>query len=283
MSDRFFQATVLLTVLFLTGCSSQIAVKKPNFALGKYIVRPGDTIESVAYRYDLHPDDLRARNNLNGGSSLVPGSLLVIRGAAPTREESKTASLSSAQRNTVTVPAPAVNRPLKKHVETVVMPASVRYADETEEIIETVEFEPQTPAMAPIKPAIKKSAAAKNGWIWPASGTVARGFQPNVVNRQGLDIAGRRGEAVVAAADGTVVYSGQDLASHGKLVILRHKDNVLSAYSFAKELYVQEDEVVQAGDAIAGLADTDAESAILHFEIRKDGKPVNPLNYLPKR
>ena len=282
MSDRVFQAAVFLTAIFLAGCSSQIAMKKPNFALGKYVVRPGDTIESVAYRYNLNPNELRARNNLNGGSALVPGSLLVIRGSAPKADSTKVASMASPRQNTLTVPSPVVSRPVKQ-VETVVMPASVRYADEAEEIIETVEFEPQQQKMAPIKPAVKKNTASKNGWIWPASGTVARGFQPNVVNRQGLDIAGRRGEAVVAAADGTVVYSGQDLASHGKLVILRHKDNVLSAYSFAKELYVQEDEVVQAGDAIAGLGDTDAQSAILHFEIRKDGKPVNPMNYLPKR
>lgn len=282
MSDRVFHAAVLLTAVFLVGCGGQIAMKKPNFALGKYVVHPGDTIELVAYRYNLNPDELRARNNLNGGSALVPGSLLVIRGAAPVADESRVASVEPVRRNTMTVPTPAVSRPVKQ-VETVVMPASVRYADEAEEIIETVEFEPRQQTMSPIKPAVKKSPASRNGWIWPASGTVARGFQPNVVNRQGLDIAGRRGEAVVAAADGTVVYSGQDLASHGKLVILRHKDNVLSAYSFAKELYVQEDEVVQAGDAIAGLGDTDAQSAILHFEIRKDGKPVNPMNYLPKR
>ena len=276
MSDCLFRAVVVLIAASLAACSSQVPMQKPNFALNKYVVRPGDTIELVAWRYGLTPDQLRARNRLSGGSALEPGTLLVISG--PVKPKAK---VQVAKNKRVVVPTPVASQPVRQ-VETVVLPASVKYV-EAEEIIESVEFEKSANKVAAIKPAIKKRTVSEDGWVWPANGAVARGFQKNVVNRQGLDIAGRRGEDIVAAADGTVVYSGQDLASHGKLVILRHKNNVLTAYSLAKTLFVQEDDVVQAGDAIASLGDTEDQSAILHFEIRKDGEPVNPMKYLPKR
>lgn len=280
MSDRYHQAAIVLSAAVLAGCAGQLPVNKPVFALDKYIVRPGDTIEAVAYRYGLSSDELRARNNLSGGSALKAGTLLSINGKSSTLPQPAVAAVSHDSRSVV-VPNAIVQQPVRQ-VKTVVMPASARIV-EREEIVETVEFEKPTKKISGIKPSIKKSTVSADGWTWPASGAVARGFQPNVVNRQGLDIAAKGGEDIVAAADGTVVYSGQDLASHGKLVILRHENNMLSAYSFAHELYVQEDEIVRAGDAIASLGDTDEQSAILHFEIRKDGKPVNPIKYLPNR
>ena len=284
MSDRRCSAVVALLCIALSACASNLPLRKPNFALDKYIVRPGDTVESVAYRYRQDPDALRAANGLSADSALVPGSRLVTGKAvyrrmaqqSPQRHVAQQArtAVSSVAPQTVVVPAAMRRQPVP---ETVVVPASARVAD-NEEIIETVRFDPPV-----AKPAVRKPVASASGWIWPTSGDVARGYQANVVNRQGVDITAKRGEAVLAAADGKVVYSGQDLASHGKLVILKHKNNVLSAYSYAQELYVKEDELVKAGDAIASVGDGEERSSILHFEIRKNGNPVDPLTYLPKR
>lgn len=281
MSLRHFYTAIALGCVVLSGCSTgSVAVRKPIIELDKYVVRPGDTVESVAYRYRLSPNDLRSINRLSGGSLLRPGLRLTI--AEPAVVMANQAGVQRSR--TVVVPAPVVSRQPVTRVEAVkavVVPASVRPVVK-EEIIESVEFEkPRKVAAKMPKPA--PVVVSKSGWVWPAGGAVARGFQPHVVNRQGLDIAARSGEDVVAAADGTVVYSGKDLASQGKLVILRHKGNVLSAYSLADELFVQEDEVVRAGDTIAGLGRGENKSSILHFEIRKEGKPVNPLSYLPKR
>ncbi len=276
MSTCRIRAVAILLGVLSVSCAGQLPVKSPNIALDKYIVRPGDTVELVAYRYRMHPDELRAINNLSGGSLLSPGLRLSI--SRPAKIKRKTVAKRA---NPIIVPKPVIERATQA-VQPIVLPSGSRVAKK-EEIIETVEFEPKRKKKHVPSPNTRQYHASVNGWVWPTSGSVARSFQPNVVNRQGLDITARAGEEVVAAADGTVVYSGQDLASHGKLVILRHNDNVLSAYSLAKELFVQEDELVRAGDAIASLDDRDNQSSILHFEIRKNGKPVNPLNYLPKR
>ncbi|MDO6459549.1 peptidoglycan DD-metalloendopeptidase family protein [Granulosicoccaceae sp. 1_MG-2023] len=279
MSQRLRHSVLLLGCLALAGCAGTGSARKPSFAYDKYITRPGDTVESVAWRYKLTPDELRARNRLTGGSILPPGMQLVIAAPvvattapqAPVARTESVAVVNTARRE----PAVVQREPLAQ----VEIPASVRKAPR-EEVIETVEF--VEPAKRADTSAVKKQQKTANGWMWPASGQIARGFQPNVVNRQGLDITVASGEDIVAAADGTVVYSGQDLASHGKLVILRHDNNLLSAYSMADELYVKEDETVRAGDAIASLK-RDQGSSMFHFEIRKNGNPVDPVTYLPKR
>lgn len=119
------------------------------------------------------------------------------------------------------------------------------------------------------------------GWNWPALGQITREFDLREINRQGLDIDAGPGAGVQAAADGEVVYSGRDLASYGNLVILRHEDNFLSAYSKVSDIFVKENQKVKAGDLIAVVGDEQSDSTELHFEIRRNGEPVNPVDYLP--
>ncbi len=119
------------------------------------------------------------------------------------------------------------------------------------------------------------------GWNWPAVGQITREFDLREINRQGLDINAGPGAGVQAAADGEVVYSGRDLASYGNLVILRHEDNFLSAYSKVSDIFVKENQKVKAGDLIAVVGDAQSDSTELHFEIRRNGEPVNPVDYLP--
>ncbi len=125
--------------------------------------------------------------------------------------------------------------------------------------------------------------ATRNGWRWPIAGEVVRDYAPDKVNGQGIDIAGIPGQEVHATADGTVIYAGRDLSDSGNLVIIRHSDEVLSTYSHARDLYVTENDTVRGGDPIASLGVNSNRESVLHFGVRKSGKPVNPKGYLPNR
>jgi lipoprotein NlpD len=110
---------------------------------------------------------------------------------------------------------------------------------------------------------------------------VLQGFDEQ--RNKGLDLGGKAGDAVLAAADGRVVYAGSALRGYGNLVILKHNSTFLSAYAHNQTLLVKEDQVVKRGQKIAEMGSTDAERVQLHFEIRRDGKPVDPARYLPAR
>ena len=119
------------------------------------------------------------------------------------------------------------------------------------------------------------------GWIWPAKGAVVAEFDE--VKNKGLDIGGTAGEPVVAAADGKVVYAGAGLRGYGNLVILKHNNTFLSAYAHNQALMVKEDQTVKKGQKIAEMGNSDADRVKLHFEVRRQGKPVDPAKYLPAR
>ncbi len=118
------------------------------------------------------------------------------------------------------------------------------------------------------------------GWSWPAQGKVVTNYDANTPGRQGLKIAGQRGQAIMAARDGEVVYSGTGLSGYGRMVILRHDSNVLSAYGYLAETGVQEGQRVKRGQQIAKMGISPQNIAALHFETRKQGKPVNPYGYI---
>lgn len=141
------------------------------------------------------------------------------------------------------------------------------------------------PAGKVVKPAADTSnlPAQVAGWRWPLEGKVINGFSlKNPINK-GIDIAGKSGDKVVAAADGVVVYAGGNLRGYGKLVIIKHSDNYLSAYGNNRRLLVKEGDKVSAGKAIARVGSSASDQEMLHFEIRRDGKPENPLSYLPTK
>ena len=119
------------------------------------------------------------------------------------------------------------------------------------------------------------------GWIWPASGALLAGFDE--AKNKGLDIGGKAGDAVVASADGRVVYAGAGLRGYGNLIILKHNNTFLTAYAHNQLLLVKEDQSVKRGQKIAEMGNSDAERVKLHFEIRRQGKPVDPAKYLPAK
>ncbi|MDH5286423.1 MAG: peptidoglycan DD-metalloendopeptidase family protein [Betaproteobacteria bacterium] len=137
---------------------------------------------------------------------------------------------------------------------------------------------PPAPAVAP--PSAIAADDESLDWIWPAKGKIVTGFSDNA-NLKGIDIAGTAGQPVVASAAGRVVYAGTGLRGYGKLVIVKHNDKFLTAYAHNREILVKEGQQVARGQKIAEMGNTDADQVKLHFEIRRLGKPMDPLKYLP--
>jgi len=126
-------------------------------------------------------------------------------------------------------------------------------------------------------------ARSASGWSWPANGAVIGLFSSNNSLNKGIDIAGELGQPVFAASDGAVVYAGSGLRGYGELVIIKHNDTYVSAYGHNRRLLVREGQQVKAGQTIAEMGSTGTDRVKLHFEIRRQGKPVDPQQYLPKR
>ena len=120
-------------------------------------------------------------------------------------------------------------------------------------------------------------------WRWPVEGPLLSTFSSTDVSRRGIDIGGKSGQAVFAAAGGYVVYAGSGLRGYGNLVIVKHNETFYSAYAHNQLVVVKENEKVKSGQHIADMGKTGTDRVMLHFEIRKDGKPIDPLRYLPKR
>jgi lipoprotein NlpD len=138
-----------------------------------------------------------------------------------------------------------------------------------------------TPAPIPVPSPTTSANDEGLGFAWPASGSVVAGFDE--AKNKGLDIAGKAGDPVLAAADGQVVYAGAGLRGYGNLIILKHNNTFLTAYAHNQALLVKEDQKVRKGQKIAEMGKTDADRVKLHFEIRRQGKPVDPAKYLPAR
>ena len=143
---------------------------------------------------------------------------------------------------------------------------------------------PAKPAAEPApKPAAAPAAEPKDAeaieFVWPARGKLRAGFSEPT--SKGLDIGGKPGDPVVAAAPGRVIYIGTGIRGYGKLIVIKHDNNFNSVYAHNREILVKQDQQVARGQKIAELGDTDADTPKLHFEIRKSGKPVDPAKYLP--
>ncbi|MDP9045752.1 MAG: peptidoglycan DD-metalloendopeptidase family protein, partial [Pseudomonadota bacterium] len=138
-----------------------------------------------------------------------------------------------------------------------------------------------TPAAAPAAPAATREGDENVNWGWPSTGAVIAPFDEGKV--KGLSIGGKAGDPVLAAADGRVVYAGSGLRGYGNLIILKHNNTYLTAYAHNQVLLVKEDQTVRRGQKIAEMGSTDSDTVKLHFEIRKQGKPVDPARLLPPR
>ncbi|MBI3574052.1 MAG: peptidoglycan DD-metalloendopeptidase family protein [Gammaproteobacteria bacterium] len=215
-------------------------------------VRTGDTLYSIAWESGRDYRELAEWNRIAPPYVIRPGQVLRLY-----------PSSGSASR-----PAPrSEQKPAPKPEASTALDKTARKKSAT-----------QKPETASTKP-----MAAKFGpWSWPADGNVVERFAPNGSNK-GIGIAGKKGQAVHAAAPGTVVYQGSGLRGYGELIIIKHDADFLSAYAHNNKVLVKEGNVIRRGQKIAEMGDSGTDRVKLHFEIRHRGTPVDPLAYLPKK
>ena len=262
--------SVLLTGALLVGCSSspkggvQVVDRdgkgssrqsqRQPASSGQYVVQRGDTLYSIAFRFGWDWKTLAARNG-------IPAPY-VIRSGQIIRFGSSSAVAQARSSAPVTRSAPAV--PVITQVQAPAKPIQNQ---------------------APARPVavVTTPPPSTAGWGWPAKGAVIGRFSSNGSLNKGIDIAGELGEPVFAASDGAVVYAGSGLRGYGELIIIKHSDTYVSAYGHNRRLLVREGQQVKVGQSIAEMGSTGTDRVKLHFEIRRQGKPVDPLQYLPRR
>ena len=251
-------AATLLTVLMLAalpfgliGCGGGLApvdnLRYGPTPPGHYRVRSGDTLSQIAERKRVRMSSLVSWNALGDPNQIVVGQLLRVEppaGAAVARR-------SAGGRSRRAAGGTAAAQPVKT-------------------------------VTTPSKPAGSLAAASGINWQWPVQGKVAQGFRPGDRTRQGIRINAREGTPVRAAAAGSVVYSGSGLKGYGNLIIVKHNSRYLSAYAFNRRLLAREGDRVARGQTLAESGRAPNGRNLLHFEIRRDGSAVDPLQYLPR-
>jgi lipoprotein NlpD len=228
---------------------------------GYYTVKPGDTLIRIGLDTGQSNKDITRWNALDNPNKIEVGQ--VLRVVPPLAGE--TAVVAKPLATAAMTPAPATPAAAPAPAKAASAPPAATNS---------------TPAAAP---AAASTAGGEDdlGWIWPGNGAVIAGFDE--VKNKGLDIGGAAGDAVVAAAEGRVVYAGSGLRGYGNLVILKHNNTYLTAYAHNQTLLVKEDQTVKKGQKIAEMGSSDADRVKLHFEVRRQGKPVDPAKYLPAK
>ena len=240
-----------------------------------YTVRKGDTLLRIALDHGQNYRDLVAWNNLRDPDDIKVGQ--VLRVAEP--EGKKTAGVTT---QPVPMPPPATQPPRKTTPRADKKPYSeTNVAEAQKEAAPRVEpAPPPAPAVA-AAPSVTATDDDKLSWMWPSDGRIIATFDEG--RNKGIDIAGRMGQQVVAAGAGKVMYAGSGIRGYGNLVIVKHSNSLLSAYAHNRKIVVKEGDNVAKGQVIAEMGDSDAELVKLHFEIRQQGKPVDPSRFLPGR
>lgn len=247
---------ILIACIALVACSSNVPLapisdrqQPPSSKLNSHRVSVGETLYSIAWRYSIDYKTLARHNGISGDYTIYPGQLLRL-------DVHNAKSAVKARKQTVKAESPPQR------------PQSTRAINKTV-----------------ISPS-KKGSQTDNKqlhWRWPASGKLLATFSSKNGLNKGIDIAGKLGEPVSSAGPGYVVYAGSGLRGYGKLLIIKHNEKFLSAYAHNRRLLVGEGDAVKAGQKIAEIGSSGTDRNKLHFEIRRDGKPIDPLRYLPKR
>ncbi len=230
---------------------------KPGF----YTVRSGDTLIRIGLDHGQSSRDLARWNSLDNPNRIEVGQVLRVvppAGAAAVAKAVPQSSVSSAPTPALAPLPPAADKPAPQAAAAASAPAA-----------------PASSAAPAVSP------EDDIAWIWPSSGPVLAGFDE--VKNKGLDIGGAAGDPVLAAADGRVVYVGAGLRGYGNLIILKHNNTYLTAYAHNQTLLIKEDQTVRKGQKIAEMGSSDSDRVKLHFEVRRQGKPVDPSKYLPPR
>ncbi|MGH8761825.1 MAG: peptidoglycan DD-metalloendopeptidase family protein [Nitrosospira sp.] len=264
-----------------------------------YIVQKGDTLYSIALNHGIDQKDLAQWNNIQDPGAIHIGQQLSLSSPFPVAQPSLFPLPEPVLPPSAGMAPNAVPPFEEKHMANTdklkVEPKAFKLPY-SEQAVALLKGGADVPPMAILKadPAAEKKADAGTGpvppvaealrdddrieWIWPVKGKVLEGFSEST---KGIDIAGKSGQPVSASAAGKVVYSGAGLRGYGKLIIIKHNPTYLSAYAHNDKLLVKEGQTVAKGQKIAEMGSTDTNLVKLHFEIRKNGKPVDPLKHLP--
>ena len=234
--------TSLLLATLVAGCASPTPPGEQKRGAGWYTVKRSDTLYSIAWRYGLTSEQLADWNNIDVNAPIHPGQRL---------------------------------RLVKPHGYTAP-------AESTGATVAQNKKQPTTGKSSSSSKSTPMTTIDPGKWVWPTTGKPRNTFLASQLDRRGVDIAGKLGQSVVAAADGKVVYSGNGLAGYGNLIIIKHSETYLSAYAYCRERLVEEGMSVKAGRQVATMGEKD-NIAQLHFQIRRNGKPVDPLKYLPRQ
>lgn len=251
-------------------------IQKGSYSGGSsYTVRHGDTLFYIAWITGNDYRDLAKRNNIPEPYSLKPGVILQVENpsGAPLTGEN---AISRADNTEVSATAKIPEKP----ASVVVPPPAIAYSENSSKQNDKKMLPTNRPATSPGN---DSGPVTTLSWRWPATGEIIDNFSTTNPGNKGIDIAGKKGQAIIAAASGRVVYAGNALRGYGNLIILKHSDDFLSAYGHNDTMLVREQQEVKAGQQIATMGSTGTSSTRLRFEVRYKGKPVNPLRYLPQR
>lgn len=241
---------ILISMLTLSSCASHNSARIDDRSKSAYkgkthSVVKGETLFSISWRYGMDGRKLSEINGIKPPYTIYPGQQLRLDGRS-------SASRSAATPNSGTLPS-----------------------------VNSARSKTGTKAGAVVPNSQNFQSSVK--WQWPSSGKLIAQFQGETGLNKGIDISGKLGEPVLAAASGRVVYAGSGLNGYGKLLIIKHNETFLSAYAHNDEIAVSEGDLVKAGQKVADMGSSGTDRVKLHFEIRSDGSPVDPLRYLPKR
>ncbi len=253
---------------------------RPEF----HVVKKGDTLYSIALDYGQDYREIAAWNNLEDPALIRLDQRLRL------FPPDSVGELAQPQAVPLEMPSPPVTVPVKTEPKARKLP----YSEQALAQLKVATPKPSSPpTVAPAaKPAVKVpatpapkeagSADVRLVWEWPTQGKLIYGFGEGT-NQKGVGIEGRSGQAVLASAPGKVVYSGSGLRGYGKLIIIKHNTSYLSVYAHNSQILVKEGQSVAKGQKIAEMGNSDSDRVALHFEIRRLGKPIDPLQYLPER
>ena len=271
--DAFFRALIVCaSAMIIAGCSSRSTpapiielyqgknfrdFDKSAFAGKQYQVKKGDTLFSIAWFSGNDYQDLARINNISRPYNIFPGQLLSLTKHSKSRKHEATNQTGRISK----IKANQIVDPHKKQA----------YGETSKLVNNKLQKKPEA-----------HFATKVSHWNWPAPGKIIKGFSLGEQGNKGIDIAGKLGTPILAAADGKVVYTGDALRGYGKLVIIKHTDAFLTAYAHNDEILVKEQQWVTAGQRLASMGSSGTDQVKLHFEVRYKGKSVDPLRYLSK-
>lgn len=278
----------------LTGCAGPALLDDPGFNppvhWGRHVVQRGETLYAIAWRYGRDYQELANANGIAPPYRIHPGQVIRLdvagQRSAQTRAEPRAATPQAQPERSARATAPRPSRsPATGSTSQPPRTSTPPPVVTTPRPVPPRAAAPATPPTSTDNKTLQKPVAATGNvrWRWPHSGPIIAKFSSSGSVSKGIDIAGKAGDPILAAADGEVVYAGSGLLGYGKLIILNHSGDYLSAYAHNRAILVKEGDKIRSGQKIAEMGETGSNRVKLHFQIRKNGTPTDPLRYLPGR